>query len=168
LITTQSAGFVFGMLLSHIRTNGGSWANFSVLVFAMLVMVPGIEEYGRDLASVGYQLSMNHGVNFLFPVFMFALLAACIYLPDIPLPKAVAVYLGGISYPLYIVHQEVGYALFENRPGIFPDVIWIAISMAIVLLLASLVYRLEIPTRKYMTGVVDRLENRLGGSVPAQ
>jgi len=167
-ITTHSAAFVFGILLSHIRTNGRSLASMVVLLCAMIVMVPGIEEYAKNLASAGYELSMSHLVNFTFPIFMYSLLTACLYLPDIPLPKSVVVYLGGLSYPLYLVHQEVGFALFDNRPGIFPDPVWIALSMAIVILLASLVYRLEIPFRRTLTDMVNQYENRFWGARPAE
>jgi peptidoglycan/LPS O-acetylase OafA/YrhL len=168
LITTHSTGFIFGMLLSHIRTHGRNWANVTVLIIAMFVMVPAIEHFAGGPASPEYFLSQSHLINFLFPVFMFALLSACIYLPDIPISNSMALYLGGLSYPLYLVHQEIGYALIGTRPETVPELVWIALATAIVFCLASLVYRLEVPARKYLAGMIARYGNRSPTTMPAE
>ncbi|QEC69071.1 acyltransferase [Panacibacter ginsenosidivorans] len=65
------------------------------------------------------------------------------------------VFLGSISYPLYLLHMSIGYIIMNAIKNYFTfsPFIFICIPVIVVILLAWLVHRfIEVPTNRYLRG----------------
>ena len=103
-------------------------------------------------------------------------LAAC--LRRLPLPAGLVVALGGLTYSLYLLHQHIGYIIFNRVKGFASSAIVIATTIAAMVGLSWLVWRfVERPaqrlTKIFLTrwsdrlGLPDKLEQS-GGAAPLQ
>jgi peptidoglycan/LPS O-acetylase OafA/YrhL len=78
----------------------------------------------------------------------------------VPLPAGVVLAVGGITYPLYLLHMQLGYVLFE-RQAPADAVPWVVAIVLTMMLLAWIVWRfVERPaqrrTREFLTGRAAR------------
>ena len=112
LITQYSGYFAFGLALFRTRLEN-SRASFAVLSLAAgwAIAAPFITEpefislygFGRNTA----------GLAAMGPLALAAVTIA-IYAPTLPIKRGLAISLGGLTYPLYLLHQNIGYAAFAN------------------------------------------------------
>jgi peptidoglycan/LPS O-acetylase OafA/YrhL len=80
----------------------------------------------------------------------------------LPLPPALVLAIGGITYPLYLLHQQLGYALFERiGPVAHPALVVAAILLGVAALSWAIWRFVEPPvqrwTRKMLTGFAGRM-----------
>ena len=79
----------------------------------------------------------------------------------VPLPAGLVLAIGGVTYPLYLLHMQLGYVLLERRAP--ADVVpWVVAIELAIFLLAWIVWRyVERPaqrwTREFLTGHAARL-----------
>jgi peptidoglycan/LPS O-acetylase OafA/YrhL len=79
----------------------------------------------------------------------------------LPLPGGAVIAIGGMTYPLYLLHQQLGYVVFERiGPGAHPAALS-GIIVAAIAGLSWLIWRyIERPsqrwTRQTLTGLADR------------
>lgn len=111
-ITEYSGYFVFGMTLYKLRQQQSLTA-FLLLIASLawatatpLIMEPEfVEMYGihRNLVAIA-----------LTGPIALASVSLCAMLPALPISSSVAIALGGLTYPLYLLHQNIGYAVFAR------------------------------------------------------
>jgi peptidoglycan/LPS O-acetylase OafA/YrhL len=105
--------------------------------------------YNILLASAAYALLIS-GRPALFAICV-AIFWICVFLRPTILRLAPLGFLGAISYPLYVVHQNVGYCilfLVRERIGFLPAV---AMALITVILLAYIIHtRIEKPSGSYL------------------
>ena len=79
----------------------------------------------------------------------------------VPLPAGLTLALGGITYPLYLLHMQFGYVLFEHQATTHAVPLVVAIVSAMALLAWAVWRYVERPaqrwTREFLTGHARRL-----------
>lgn len=157
-ITPYSGYFAFGLALFRLRACF-SRSGLCVLLGAALwaIATPFLIEaefastYGFDRSTLGLAL--------MGPLALLAVAAAAL-LPSLPVKLSWAVTLGGLTYPLYLLHQNIGYAAFahfgdeENRWLLLLAVICTLLGLSF--LIATL---LEPPARGAIIAASLRLQD---------
>lgn len=146
-ITEYSGYFVFGMTLYKLRQRRSPRA-FLILAASILwaTATPFIIE-PKFYELYGIHRSAG-GLSLIGPIAA-ACITLCVMLPTLPIRPAIAVGIGGLTYPLYLLHQHIGYATFA-RFGSDQDR-WLvgAILVAILLFASWLVAAFfELPARR--------------------
>lgn len=92
---------------------------------------------------------------------------AVLKIPGMRVPRPIT-FIGLISYPLYLVHQNIGYVLIRELAELVPsDVPRIAVSSLLVLLLAILLSKtVELRWQKRLGDLLDRKLRPLLGLLP--
>ncbi|MFN7023012.1 MAG: acyltransferase family protein [Pseudorhizobium sp.] len=112
LITQYSGYFVFGMTLYKLRQQRSPAA---LLILAASVLwataTPFIME-AEFLKLYGIARSA-FGLALVGPIAV-SCVALCAFLPALPIRPSIAIGIGGLTYPLYLLHQNIGYAVFAH------------------------------------------------------
>ncbi len=133
LITEYSGYFVFGLSLYKLRQRASA-ADLLVLgaaacwaaITPFLTETDFVRLYGLNRPVIGLAV-MGPAVLLL--------VAGCALAPSLPIRASLAMGLGGLTYPLYLLHQNIGYAIFarfgtdQNR--------WLLLSVILVILLTA-------------------------------
>lgn len=156
LITEYSGYFAFGMTFYKLRQER-STAALLILAASILwaaatpfVIEPKFfEMYGIRRSAVGLAL--------IGPLAL-ACVALCVTLPALKIRPAVAMGIGGLTYPLYLLHQNIGYAAFV-RFGAEHGRWTVAAVLIAVLFLASWLIAafLEPAGRRFVMHLAGRL-----------
>jgi peptidoglycan/LPS O-acetylase OafA/YrhL len=84
---------------------------------------------------------------------------------SLPLPSALVLAIGGITYPLYLLHQQLGYALFERIGPVAHPVILVAAIQLSIAALCWVIWRFaEPPMQRWTRMALSRLAGRIGFS----
>jgi peptidoglycan/LPS O-acetylase OafA/YrhL len=142
LILQRVPWFLLGICFYWFYTQGRSWrtdVGFVVSFAWLLVVAYYFQDPGRPIA--------------------FALVAAAMSLavvcPDLRVPRWMA-YLGTISYPLYLVHQNIGVSLIRRVAGL-NDYLQIAVGLyASIVLTLALHYGVEFRFRRKVDAFILR------------
>lgn len=158
LITEYSGYFAFGLTLYKAQKQPGL-ANLCVLATAaawaiacpFLTQPDFVETYALDRSVFGLAL--------IGPVALGAMTLAAL-LPSLRISPAVAVGLGGLTYPLYLLHQNIGYAVFANF-GTEQSRWLVAFSLLIALLFVSWIIArtIEPLARRMIVDASRRIKN---------
>jgi peptidoglycan/LPS O-acetylase OafA/YrhL len=156
LITQYSGYFAFGLVLFRLRQS------FSVSGCCMLVAAtcwataaPFLTE-AEFLATYGFHRNMA-GLLLMGPLAVICVAVAALG-PSLPIRSRVAITLGGLTYPLYLLHQNIGYTAFAHFGT--PENRWLVMGLVLTILLAAsaLIARVVEPAAR-------RAIIRLGGSL---
>ncbi len=158
MITVYSGYFAFGLTLFKLRSSF-SWTGAALLVAAgaWACATPFMTE--REFISTYAMGRSQIGLALMGPAALLAVAAAAL-LPSLPIRPALAVTLGGLTYPLYLLHQNIGYAVFAHLGT--PENRWFILGALIVtLLLASLAVAkcVEPPARRAIMAMATRLRS---------
>ena len=156
-ITEYSGFFAFGLVLFHARQHFDLRAA-SLLALALawavtatyLVEPRMAEQYGVHRASWGVGLT---GLVATGTVTLAALM------PALPIRPTLAYGLGALTYPLYLLHQHIGYAVFTRFAT--PQNRWlIAVLLVAALVLAAwlIATLVEPPARRAIVAAARRLK----------
>ena len=162
LITQYSGYFAFGLALFRTQREPDA-ASWPVVALAGLwaCATPFIVE-PLFVAAYGVERSV-WGLCLMGP-FALAAVTLCATARTLPVPPGLAIGLGGLTYPLYLLHQNIGYSVFTRFGPEFGR--WpVAVALlAGLLLLAWLLARFwEPPARRAIVAASRRLRARLGG-----
>jgi peptidoglycan/LPS O-acetylase OafA/YrhL len=139
-ITNYSGLFASGILIYRLRQGDYSVVNW------LLLGVSAIYASWAAFIEMGETSVVNHGAfsPLIFVVLMItvylAIVFAALYKGRIISPR-LPVFLGALTYPLYLLHQMIGYDLIRHLQGKLPDGAVVAGAVFLVLLLAALVQR---------------------------
>ena len=116
LFVTDYAGFFCaGILLAEIARGRRGWqAPFLIVVSTVIACSEALSD-GQWTAG-HYSTYIDPNVMIGLTVLSIAFVAAASRIKHVPLPGKVLMALGGLTYPLYLLHQHVGYIAF-NRLG---------------------------------------------------
>lgn len=92
-----------------------------------------------------------------------AVVAAAVNVRSMPLPSGVVLAIGGLTYPLYLLHQHIGYIAFNALEGLATSAVLITATVGTMLILSYATWRwIERPGQKFVKGVLIRAADRLG------
>jgi peptidoglycan/LPS O-acetylase OafA/YrhL len=114
---------IAGMLFYRVRQSGFTWARGTLLLVALGSLLLTYREF--DIV----------GIALIFGLFVWLSLAS---IP--PLNHPTLRFLGYISYPLYLIHHQVGQAVLGNLAGFLPGFWAMLGTMAIVLAMAAAIH----------------------------
>lgn len=160
-ITEFGPWFAGGILVHHVFSRGWSVAVAALMAAAFALsctMLPITavwmqEAYGTSL-GMGALVVANVVIHLLLP----AAIAVRRFVPASPL----VIMLGGLTYPLYLLHQNIGYvAINALAPTLGAGPAALA-ALAVACLAAWLVWRfVEAPGRKATVRLLTRLSSRI-------
>jgi peptidoglycan/LPS O-acetylase OafA/YrhL len=112
LITEYSGYFAFGLVLFRLK-HSVSATGLATLALASCwaAATPFLTE-ADFVATYGFQRDIL-GLALMGPIAVAAVAVAALA-PSMPIPPRLAIALGGLTYPLYLLHQNIGYAVFAN------------------------------------------------------
>jgi len=160
LITEYSGYFAFGLTLYKTQKQPGLtnlWVLAAAACWAVacpfLTQPDFVETYALDRSVLGLAL--------IGPVALGAMALAAL-LPSLRISPALAVGLGGLTYPLYLLHQNIGYAVFANF-GTEQNRWLVAFGLLIALLLVSWVIArtIEPVARRAIIRISARLKDEV-------
>ncbi|MBI3700172.1 MAG: acyltransferase [Afipia sp.] len=150
LLTDQSGFFATGVMLYEIYRGRSNLLTLVTLVFAATVAVTqGV--LNSYLMAAEFKTAFDPYVVAPVCVAIIVLAFAAIRTPRIFLPASIVLALGGLTYPLYLFHAEIGYIAFRRLGGEQDPVATVTLVLSAILLLSLLTWRyVDRPGQKWM------------------
>lgn len=112
-ITEFGPFFAAGVLVHHIHAHGRSLAALLLLCAAFLLSCSTLSVTQQwMLREYGIAVSQPHLV--IANIVMHSVLIGAILLRSYVVPSALTLALGGLTYPLYLLHQKIGYIAINS------------------------------------------------------
>jgi peptidoglycan/LPS O-acetylase OafA/YrhL len=163
LITDQSAFFAAGLLLHEIYR--GRWDG-SVLLLLGLAAVTAITEGVAGTAWIRdhYDIALDNWVVAGLCVAAIGAVWLSTRVRHLPVPPGFVLAIGGLTYPMYLLHQHIGYMLLNRFEGIATPALLIAATTLAVTAASWLTWRyVERPAQKWMKRVLNQGLEFFGG-----
>jgi peptidoglycan/LPS O-acetylase OafA/YrhL len=137
LFITEYAGFFSaGILLAEIAGGRRGWqAPFLIVVATVIACSEAL--VGGAETSAHYSTYISPALMIGLTVVAIGLVATVSRIRHLPLPSGLLLALGGLTYPLYLLHQHVGYIAFNRLDGSVPAALLVP---AMTLLVAAISY----------------------------
>jgi peptidoglycan/LPS O-acetylase OafA/YrhL len=178
LFVTDYAGFFCaGILLAEIAGGRRGWQAPFLIAVSTVVACSEAVSGGRWTAD-HYSTFIDPRVMIGLTIVVIALVALASRIKRIPLPGKVLMALGGLTYPLYLLHQHMGFIAFNRLGQHIPAEILVPATSIVMIGTALAVSRyIEPRGRKILSAmsyailgwvmpVVSRLADRLKGYAP--
>lgn len=165
LITDQSAFFAAGLLLHEIYR--GRWDS-SVLLMLTLAVITAVNEAlaGAAWTRDHYHVVIENWVVAGVCVGAVGTIWLATRVRRLPLPPGLILAIGGLTYPMYLLHQHIGYMLFNRFEGIATPAQLIAATTVAVITASWLIWRyIERPAQKWLKRSLTLGLDRLGIAV---
>ena len=154
-LTDASGFFLAGITIYRLHKAGPSFAQGVLLTLSAELAV------GQAIIVSRYNV-IHYGADLSKPVVIAIALGAiglvglCTQLRRELLPKRAAIAIGGLTYPLYLLHQHVGFIIFDRLDGRMPAKALTLATMAGMLVVALALYVLvERPAQAWLRGVLQ-------------
>ncbi len=154
LFVTGYAGFFCaGILLADIARGRRGWqAPFLISISTVIACGEALSS-GRWTAD-HYSTLIDPKLMIALTILVIASVAAASHVKHVLLPAKWLLALGGLTYPLYLLHQHVGFILFNKFYPSLPSEILIPVMMIVMLALAYAVWRfIEPGGRRFVIAV---------------
>lgn len=160
LITDQSGFSAAGLALYAIFAGRRDTA-----VWALLLAATGLAAFQADLSAIWLRensiVPVSEAVAVVAAVGAVGLVGAFLLIRKLPVPSSVLIAVGGLTYPLYLTHQYIGYVTFNHLQGVAPPAVLVPVVIVIMLSLAWLLYRfVERPAQRIAKIGLSRLLTR--------
>jgi peptidoglycan/LPS O-acetylase OafA/YrhL len=156
LLTDHSGFFAVGVVLYMFRRGERGLLNWALLGLSVLVALDNTL-LGADWLRDHYKVAFDNWVLILCGLGAIGLVAAASHIGSVPLSAGVVAAIGGLTYPLYLLHQHAGFILINRFEGILPAPLLIAATIAVMILAAWAVWRfVEPPARRLIYRLADR------------
>lgn len=164
-LTDWSAFFIAGALFYLIRQHGLNlyrggmlWASFMVAIFENLRQLSHLEKMYNSYFS---PLVTSLLILAFFVIFLLIALGKTQFFSSPHLVK-----LGILTYPLYLIHQNIGFIIFHEVGDSVNRYVLLAALVLIMMMAAWLIHKLiEQPLGKWMDKLLKQLWGRFGFSV---
>lgn len=171
-LTEYGPLFAAGILTHYLATRGRSLEVIVLLVAAFLLTFD-TAQTGRAWMLDHYGVALPLGGLVAANMAMYALFFGAVLLRRFVPASATILMLGGLTYPLYLLHQNIGYVMIRMlTPSIGQ---WAAALLALIAVLAVswLVWRhVERPSRRlivtHLQPVADWIAARMSGGATAE
>jgi peptidoglycan/LPS O-acetylase OafA/YrhL len=172
LLTDQSGFFCAGLVLYAAFRDGYTPRNLVLLGLSIAVaMYQSVElaQWNR----VHYGTSYSDMVVALSCLVIVAIIAVAIRIRQTFLPQWIMLALGGLSYPLYLLHQHIGYVILNNFAAAATPNAMIVATVLLLICISYLFWRfIDRPAQHMVKSVLTRVlyggmnPSRLGAGVP--
>ncbi len=166
-LTDQSAFFCAGLVLYEIFRGR---RDRTIMLLLGLSTVTAISQAftGADWLRGHYHTEFNNWVIAAVCVASIGAVALAMNIRRVPLPAGIILAIGGLTYPLYLLHQHIGYMLLNRFQGVASAPVLIA-STAIAITAASLLiwWLIEKPSQKWLKRILTGTRDRLGERMAA-
>lgn len=143
-LTEVSGFFAAGLLLYEIFFRQSSSTGWMLLIAATLIAAFQTIE-AASWSRAHYAVEFSSAVITALCVASVVLVALAIQVRRLPLNAPLVAALGGLTYPLYLLHQHVGYIIFNRSEGVVPDWLLVSVVIALMLTLSWAVWRFVEP-----------------------
>jgi peptidoglycan/LPS O-acetylase OafA/YrhL len=160
LITQYSGYFAFGLVLFRMRQSFSISGLCILLAATCWATAAPFTTEAEFLATYGLHRT-TAGLLLMGPASLIGVTVAALG-PSLPIRPRLAIILGGLTYPLYLLHQNIGYAAFANWGT--PENRWLVMGIVLAVLLAasSLIARaVEPAARRAITRLGANLRSNL-------
>jgi len=160
-LTEYGPLFAGGILVHHMFSRGMSAEPLALLVTSFLMSC--------TMMTIGQSWMQDHyGVSVPLPhllvanLLIHALLIGAIAIRDRVAPSATILMLGGLTYPLYLLHQHIGYVFINVLAPRFGTWGAAALTTLLILIASWAVWRfVERPARKWIIATLSQPLDRL-------
>jgi peptidoglycan/LPS O-acetylase OafA/YrhL len=156
-VTDQSGFFAAGVMLFVLRARETNLQN--ILVFCLATAFAVLQ--ALDEASINVILinaHLNSATLVLLSIGCIALVTAATTIKRVPLPSFLVVALGGLTYPLYLLHQNIGYIIFNKIGNNMPAETLVALVALAMLAVSYLTWRyIDRPGQRLMRQAFAKL-----------
>jgi peptidoglycan/LPS O-acetylase OafA/YrhL len=160
-LTNQSGFFAAGMILYEIYRGRRDVAAKLLLVLATIVAVGQALDFAawsRDYFKVPF----DDGFVVILTLFAVTAVALSIRVRHLPLPPRAIIAIGGVTYPVYLIHQNIGYMIFNRFEGAAPAWLLILGTAAAMIVAAWSIWRfVERPGQRITKRLLNTFALRL-------
>lgn len=155
LLTSVASHFAGGILLYEIKQRGVTIAKCALMLCAIVMSIGNVLHRVSDSREIAHA-TFDNTVLAVIVLAIYAVFFAAISLPRVPRIGRWAGIAGAMSYPLYLLHQHIGFMLV-NRLG---DRLPTSMALALVtgaMLISAIAFALwiEPPARRLMSRMLD-------------
>lgn len=156
-----SSYFIGGILFFQIYKNGNSLNRAILLLISFVVSI-----YIANLRLEGLETRFNSEFSSIIVSVVIGVFYALMYLVSTDKLKAInspnLVKIGMLTYPLYLIHQFVGYIIFNNLSPYFNKYVILVSTLSFMILIAYLIsIKIEPMFHKALKTKLERLSEKL-------
>jgi peptidoglycan/LPS O-acetylase OafA/YrhL len=156
LLTDHSGFFAAGVVLYLFRRGDRRLLTWTLFALSAIVAVDQAlidAEWLRD----HYRVASSNIVLTLCSLGAIGMVGAAVRIRSLPIPANVVAGIGGLTYPLYLLHQHAGFIFLNRMEGRLSAPENIALTLAIMVLTAWAVWRfVEPPCRRAIYKLTNR------------
>ena len=156
-ITDDSGFFAAGLMLYALFSGRRGALNWLLLAAATAASVKQAT-LGADWVRGNFGIPLSDVAIVALSVGSVALVGVSLLAKRLPLPAGLIIALGGLTYPLYLIHQHLGFMIFNRLEGVAPAPILAGFTLAGMLGLSFVIWRFaERPGQRLMKAILPRL-----------
>lgn len=160
-LTEYGPLFASGILIHHIQSRGRS-AEALVLLAASFMLSTSLMAIGKGWMQGHYGVSVPMAGLAIANLAMHGILVGAILLRAKVSPTRLSLALGGLTYPLYLLHQHIGYVAINATASVLGKWSAAALTAVAMLALSWLIWRwIETPLRHWLMRAIKYLLSRL-------
>lgn len=161
LIFEWAPAFIAGMLMADIyKKQHLSTTNIIALLTCIALSMFHRLNYLK-VASIHYNVSVSETLVLALILLMYLLVFLVVIGKLRFLNKSIFIYLGILTYPLYLLHQNIGYIIFNNLNEHFNKYLLLTFTILFMLLISYALNRwVEAPITLYLNKVLSHLDKK--------
>jgi peptidoglycan/LPS O-acetylase OafA/YrhL len=146
--------FCAGILLAEIARGRRGWQAPFLIVVSIVIACGEALSGGRWMANY-YSTFIDPNLMIGLTVLVISLVAAASRIKHAPLSENLLLALGGLTYPLYLLHQQAGFIGINKLYPNLPSTALIPVMIFVMIALAYVISRFIEPAgRKFVIGVL--------------
>jgi peptidoglycan/LPS O-acetylase OafA/YrhL len=155
-VTDHSGFFAVGVVLYLLKRGDRGLLAWMLLAVSAVVAIDQ-EMIGAAWFREHYHATLSTPVLVLCGLGAMALVAAAVNIGSVPLPARTVAAIGGLTYPLYLIHQHAGFMILNRAEGMLSAPLLVSATIALMIAAAWAIWRFwEPPCRR----LIHRLANR--------
>lgn len=157
-ITYYTGAFVSGLVMWHAKQKRWTLSHVLLMMIACTSLSQGIEHLGIQSQLANFNNQPDLLTSIICAIFSISVVSLGIYGKNLPIKRSFAVTLGAISYPLYLIHQEVGYLVLQVFADLGLEPLYASICVIALAIIISYIIHvmLEKPMRLALKAILDR------------
>ncbi len=157
LLTDQSGFFSAGLLLYTVYSSRRGAVVWILLAVSMLASAEQAIRSG-DWVRTHLAVPLHNPTIVLISLAIVLVVGASLLPKRVPMPAGVLLALGGLTYPLYLIHENIGFMTFNRLAGLAPPPVLFAGTVVLMLAVSWLIWRfVEKPGQRWLKSALTGL-----------